>query len=204
MDRWWCFDDDSPALTAQAHGDSTVHTTRISATKSAPRRIVGLAPTIEIHSDWSRSEADLSTWIYGASMMTRRHSPFRLMAIRWSTRCASWQQNPRFGESSASRSPSKFTAIRVAPRPTIHMDKRQLVDDLRALNARSPCGSAVHAMPASGTKSVPRRIDPLALTIEIHSDSSRFAVDISTSLSPFGWIAGPHLLIRFTTARAFS
>ncbi|MDR9237357.1 hypothetical protein FEP07_01342 [Burkholderia multivorans] len=114
MDRR-CFDDDSPALTAQAHGDSTVHTTRISATKSAPRRIVGLALTIEIHSDWSRSEADLSTWIDGASMMTRRHSPFRLTAIRWSTRCASWQQNPRFSESSALHSSLKFTAIGVAP-----------------------------------------------------------------------------------------
>ncbi len=112
------FDDGSATLTALAPGDSTVHTTRISATKSAPRRIVGLAPTIEIHSDWSRSEADLSTWINGASMMSRRHSPFRLTAIRWSTRRASRQQNPRLGGSSASRSPSKFTAIRVAPGPT--------------------------------------------------------------------------------------
>lgn len=44
-------------------------------------------------------------------------------------------------------------------------------------------------MPISRTKSVPRRIDRLALTIEIHSDSSLFAVDISTSLSPYGRIA---------------
>lgn len=58
--------------------------------------------------------------------------------------------------------------------------------------------------PSPQQKSALRRIDPLALTIEIHSDSSLFAVDVSTSLSPCGRIARPHLLIRFTTARAFS
>ncbi|PRF82255.1 hypothetical protein C6Q12_00140 [Burkholderia multivorans] len=78
------FDDESPALTAQAPGNWSVRTMPVSTTKSAPRQIVRLVFTIEIHSDPSRSEADLSTWIEGTSMMTRRHSAFRLTAIRWS------------------------------------------------------------------------------------------------------------------------
>ncbi|KVV29837.1 hypothetical protein WK80_01065 [Burkholderia multivorans] len=83
MDRGH-FDDDSATLSVQAHGDSMVLTTRISATESTPPWIDRLALTIKIHSDPSRSEADLSTWIEGTSMMTRRHSAFRLTAIRWS------------------------------------------------------------------------------------------------------------------------
>ncbi|MDR8876796.1 hypothetical protein FEP63_00001 [Burkholderia multivorans] len=184
--------------------DSIDHAMPIFTTKSAPRQIVRLALTIEIHSDPSRSEADLSTWINGSSMMTCEHLTLGLLAVRPSTRCPPPEQNQCLGESSTSRSPSKFTAIRVAPRPTIHMDKRQLVDDLRALNARSPCGSAVHAMPTSGTKSVPRRIDRLALTVEVHSDRSVCAAHISTSRTALRWIVSRPSPNSVATIRAFS
>ncbi|MBU9515099.1 hypothetical protein [Burkholderia multivorans] len=114
-------DDESPALTVQAHGDTMVHTTRISATKSAPRRIVGLALTIEIHSNWSRPGTHLSTWINGASMMSRRHT-----------------------------------------------------------HRSAFCDSIDHAMPIFTTKSAPRQIVRLALTIEIHSNWSRSRAHLST------------------------
>ncbi|MDR8747829.1 hypothetical protein FEP95_01804 [Burkholderia multivorans] len=151
MDRR-CFDDDSPTLTVQAHGDSTVHTTRISATKSAPRQIDRLALTIKIHSDSSRSGTHLSTWINGSSTMTRRHSALGLPAIRSTTRCPSTQQKPRLGESLCGAHHRNSQQLESLPCSPIHMNKRQFDDDSRALSAPVPCGSIVHAMPVPTTK----------------------------------------------------
>ncbi|SPU79386.1 Uncharacterised protein [Burkholderia multivorans] len=203
MDRG-CFDDDSPTLTVQAHGDSTVHTTRISATKSAPRQIDRLALTIKIHSDSSRSGTHLSTWINGSSTMTRRHSALGLPAIRSTTRCPSTQQKPRLGESLCGAHHRNSQQLESLPCSPIHMNKRQFDDDSRALSAPVPCGSIVHAMPVSTTKSALRRIGRLTLTIEIHSDSSLFAVDISTSLSPYGRIRSSALAIQVRNASSLS
>ncbi len=102
------------------------------------RRMGHLTLTIEIHSDWSCCGADLSTWINGASMMSRRHSPFRLTAIRWSTRRASRQQNPRASANRPSRThhrnSQRLKSLRDSP---FHMDKQQFDDDSRTRNARA-------------------------------------------------------------------
>ncbi|MDR9173676.1 hypothetical protein FEP12_03621 [Burkholderia multivorans] len=178
------FDDGSPALTVQAHGNSKVHTTRISATKSAPRRIERLVLTIEIHSNWSRSGTHLSTSMNGISMMTRGHSALRLLAVRSSRRYPSPQQNLRFDGSTVSPSPhhrnSRFESLRDPP---IHINKRDFDDYPPALIAQAPSNRTVRTMPVSTTKSAPRRILRLALTIKIHSDSSRSGTHLSTRIN---------------------
>ncbi len=183
MDRGH-FDDDSPTLSVQAHGDSMVLTTRISATKSAPPRIDRLALTIKIHSDSSRSGTHLSTWINGSSMMTRRHSALGLPAIRSTTRSPSTQQNPRLGESALWHSPSKFTAIRVPVPPTYpHPEPRfdgSLADDRRSASQQSRAFS----QPTSAHRKPRLAMRLLSLTVTTHSDPSVRTADISTSDAP--------------------
>ncbi len=107
------FDGDSPTLIVQTHGDSMVHTTRISATKSALRRILCLALTIKIHSDSSRRESPIHI-DEGHLDDDPRALSARAPAARPSARCPSPEQNQCLGESTVSHSPSKFTAIRVS------------------------------------------------------------------------------------------
>ncbi len=188
MDRR-CFDDESATLTVQAYGDSMVHTTRISATKSAPRQIDHLALTIEIHSNWSRSGTHLSTWINSSSMMTREHATLGL--LRFNRPCdARLYKKIRAPMDRPSRSHHRNSRLESLRDPPIHINKRDFDDESPALTAQAPGNWSVRTMPVSTTKSAPRQIVRLVLTIEIHSDPSRSEADLST------WIEGTSMMTR--------
>ncbi|MDR9237356.1 hypothetical protein FEP07_01341 [Burkholderia multivorans] len=89
---------------------------------------------------------------------------------------------------------SRFESLRDPP---IHINKRDFDDYPPALIAQTPSNRTVRTMPVSTTKSAPRRILRLALTIKIHSDSSRSGTHLST------WINGSSMMTRRHSASGF-
>lgn len=179
------FDDDSGALSARVPCGSIVHAIPVPTTKIRASANRSSHPH---HRNSQRFQSLRCRHIHIAEPIWTDRSSALAIQVR---NASSFFRNgrfhnrkPSFAGSTASHSPSKFTAIRVPVPPTYpHPEPRfdeSLADDRRSASQQSRAFSQPTS--AHGKPCLAMRL--LSLTVATHSDPSVCTADISTSDAP--------------------